>query len=319
MQARFHDVFSLAAAVVLAVIPAPLAGADSAKCDRACLVRALNLYLSAVLNHDPSFAPLDANFRCTENAMVMKPGEGIWKSAAGLGNVRFSYFDPVNESAVYFGDIKEGTGALRTTGIATLRIRVVDRKITEGELVIARPGNGILSVDGLTAHMPPKMVPLDYVAKRTGSTREGMVAAANSYFDGLQNHDGSHVLQQKGCVRVENGVTTAGHPADEPGAAVPAPVKGAPPVSEDCGSGMEVFKATIAAVDHRRFPVIDEEAGVVLGMAVFNRPPGAKRPDGTPFPRNLLTEIFAVENNRIRGIYAAMHYMFPDVPDAPGW
>jgi hypothetical protein len=146
-----------------------------------------------------------------------------------------------------------------------------------------------------------------------------MVAAANSYFDGLQSHDGSHVLEQKGCVRVENGVTTAGHPVDAPGAPVPAPVKGAPPVSDDCAANMEVFKATIAAIDHRRFPVIDEEAGVVLGMVVFNRPPGAKRPDGTPFPRNLLTEIFAMENNRIRGIYAAMHYMVPDLPDAPGW
>ena len=46
---------------------------------------------------------------------------------------------------------------------------------------------------------------------------------------------------------------------------------------------------------------------------------GAKRGDGTPFPRNLLTEIFVVENGRIRGIYAAMHYMTPDIPDAPGW
>ena len=69
----------------------------------------------------------------------------------------------------------------------------------------------------------------------------------------------------------------------------------------------------------RRYPVVDEEAGVVLGMVVFNRPPGAKRQDGSAYPRNLLTEIFVIEKGRIKGIYAAMHYMTPDNPDAPGW
>jgi hypothetical protein len=41
--------------------------------------------------------------------------------------------------------------------------------------------------------------------------------------------------------------------------------------------------------------------------------------DGTLWPRNLLTEVFTVEDGRIRGIWAAMHYMTPDVPTAPGW
>ena len=35
--------------------------------------------------------------------------------------------------------------------------------------------------------------------------------------------------------------------------------------------------AQISDVVHRRFPIVDEEAGVVIGMGVFNRPPGAKR------------------------------------------
>ena len=303
-----------AAAILCAAILVP--GAHAAvTCDRTCLEKTLNQYLDAVAKHDPSKAPLDATFRYTENAIVVKPGDGLWKSATALGKIQRRYLDAVNGQAAYFGDIEEGG----STGIATLRIRVVNRKITEGELVIGRPGEGILSIDGLTAHPPPPGAPQANVAKSARSTRDGMVAAANSYFDGLQNHDGSRVLQQKGCVRVENGVTTAGKPVDAPGAPTPAPVKGAPPVSEDCAANMEVFKATIAAIDHRRFPVIDEQAGVVLGMVVFNRPPGAKRPDGTPFPRNLLTEIFAVDNNRIRGIYAAMHYLVPDLPNAPGW
>ncbi len=311
MSLRSPGLKLLTAALIVTATSVSSARTTSAKCDRACLEKTLDQYLNAVLKHDPRAAPLDASFRYTEDAIVTKPGEGIWKTATALGKIQRRYLDAGNESAAYFGHIEEGD----SVGIATLRIRVVNRKITEAELVIGRQGNGILSVDGLTAHPPP----LGPVAKSARSTREEMVAAANSYFDGLQNHDGSHVLEQKGCVRIENGVTTAGHPADAPGAPVPAPVKGGPPIADDCATNMEGFKATIAAVDHRRFPVIDEQAGVVLGMVVFNRPPGAKRPDGTPFPRNLLTEIFAVENNRIRGIYAAMHYLIPDLPDAPGW
>ena len=270
-------------------------------CDRACLKKTLDTYLDAVLKHDPSKAPLDAVFRYTENSNVVAPGEGLWKTATALGKVQRRYVDPVNGQAVYFGHIEQGEAA----GIATLRIRVVNKKITEGELVIGQKVDGMFNAEALVTNAPPEAP----VAKAARSSREAMVAAAQSYFNGIEHHDSSLVLGQKGCVRIENGVMTGG-PISESAA---FPVKG------DCGERMENFKATIAAVDHRRFPVIDEEAGVVLGMVVFNRPPGAKRGDGTPFPRNLLTELFVVENGRIRGIYAAMHYLSPENPDAPGW
>ncbi len=289
--------------VLVSVSAWPLAAAS--KCDRPCLAKTLDEYLSAIVKHAPALAPLASNFRYTENANDVRPGDGLWKSATALGKIQRRYFDPINEQAVYFGHIEEGSA----TSIATVRIRVVNKKITEGEVVIGRKSDGMFSADGLTANSPPEKP----VAKGARSTREAMIVAAQSYFDGIQNHDSSRVLSAKGCVRIENGVMTAGPVPGPPASEAGPPIKG------DCGSNMEDFKATIAAVDHRRYPVVDEEAGVVLGMVVFNRPPGAKRRDGTPFPRNLLTEIFAVENGRIRGIYAAMHYMTPDNPKAPGW
>lgn len=293
----------------LLVLASGASHAAAAGCDRACLKKTLDSYLGAVLKHDPSKAPLDAAFRYTENAEVVRPGEGLWKTATALGKVQRRYVDAVNGQAVYFGHIEQGSEA----GIATLRIRVVNQKITEGELVIGRPADGMFSAEGLVANAPPEAP----VAKAARSSRKAMVAAAQSYFNGIERHDSSVVLGQKGCVRIENGVMTAG-PVPQPDAPSPAETSG-PPVKGDCGSRMETFKATIAAVDHRRFPVVDEEAGTVLGMVVFNRPPGAKRANGTPFPRNLLTELFVIENGRIRGIYAAMHYLVPENSDAPGW
>lgn len=270
-------------------------------CDRDCLQTALDRYLNAMVHHDPSAAGLDPKFRYTENADVVAAGDGLWKTATALGKIQRRYFDPVNGQAAYFGVIEEGDAS----GIATLRIRVVGKNITEGELVIGRKIDGTFDVNGLIAKPPP--------SKGAPASREELVAAAQSYFDGLDHHDGSGVIAHKGCYRVENGVLLTGRPI--PGQAAGA--DGQVPLS-DCAT-LEMFKATISGVVHRRFPVVDEEAGVVLGMGIFNRPPGAKRPDGTPFPRNLLTEFFVLEDHRIRAIYAAMHYMTPDNPNAPGW
>jgi hypothetical protein len=270
-------------------------------CDRGCLGRALDTFLTAMVAHDPAAAGLAPTFRYTENAVEVRPGAGLWQTATRLGAVQRRYLDPASGQAAYFGLIEEGA----ESGIATVRIRVAGRAVTEGEAVVGRRTNGIFDAAGL-AQSPPVEGPLA-AGKRT--PREQMIAAANSYFDGLQTKKSDVVVAARGCPRIENGVTMTGMGRGR---------GGAPPLDRgDCAnmSGM----AQISTVVNRRFPVVDEEAGVVLGMAVFNRPPGARRGNGTLWPRNLLTEIFAIEEGRITAIHAAMHYLDPDVPTAPGW
>jgi hypothetical protein len=58
--------------------------------------------------------------------------------------------------------------------------------------------------------------------------------------------------------------------------------------------------------------VADEEAGVVLGLAVFIRRPGS------PAPRNAFSEWFVVDAGKIRTIYTAMFYPANDLP-VPNW
>ena len=83
-----------------------------------------------------------------------------------------------------------------------------------------------------------------------------------------------------------------------------------PPGGADCSSNLENLNVSLVAA--RRYPIVDEEAGVVLGMVVFMRKPG------TTTRRNLLTEWFFVDNNKIRTIYAAMYYPPPEMP-VPNW
>jgi hypothetical protein len=291
----------LAGALILVVALAVAASAEAAGCDRACLVKTLDRYMAAVVKHDPGAAPLAAGFRYTENALEVHPGDGIWKTATGLGTVQRHYLDAVSGQAAYFGTIEEGA----TTGIATLRIKVVNERITEGELVIGRSDNGLFDLPGLVASPPPMRT----VPASARTSRETLVKAANSYFDGLESKDGSRILGIPGCMRVENGSMVTGMRAGRAG--------GAPVDRGDC-TNMSAM-GQISTVVTRRFPIVDEEAGAVVGFGIFNRPPGAKRADGTLWPRNLLTEVFTIDDGRIQAIHAAMHYMTPDVANAPGW
>src|SRR4029077_13803375 len=106
-------------------------------CDRACLRTMLDQYLTSVTTHNPAAAPLFTGFRQTENAVVVKMGTGVWKSATGLGKVQRRYLDAVSGQAAYFGIVEEGANS----AIVTARVRVENHKITEAEWYIARPGD----------------------------------------------------------------------------------------------------------------------------------------------------------------------------------
>jgi hypothetical protein len=292
----------LVSTIVLLLITANFLTAQD--CDRACLRTMLDQYLNAVIKHDPAAAPLFVGFRQTENAAVVKLGAGLWKTATGLGKVQRRYFDAVSSQAAFFGLIEEG-GA---PAIVTLRLKVDRRKVTEAEWVVSRKGdpglNGpaggnVFDVENLIKNPPPERV----LPKQERMTREAMIAVTNSYFDGITAHDGSIIQAYAGCPRIENGVTMTGRGAAPRGGAAAG-------AARDCTSGLETIN--IQNVAARRFPVVDEEAGVVLAMAIFIRRPG------TATRRNMFGEWFILDNHKISSIYATLFYPPPEMP-VPNW
>jgi hypothetical protein len=303
---------------VLVVIGSVGRASAQAACDRTCLRTLLDQYLAAVIKHDPHAAPLRIGFRQTENAINVLPGGGVWKTVTGLGKMQRRYLDAGSGQAAYYGLIEEeGSVAL-----ATVRVRVENRRLTEAEWYLARandPGlNGprqpgrppanLLNAEYLIAHPPPdRMVP---PAQRL--SRDELAAIVNSYFDAITSRDGSVALTHPGCGRAENGTPA---PA---GRFLPplAPAAGAPPApaatasSNDCVSGLANFNISMVAA--RRIPLVDEDTQMVLGMAVFIRRPGS------PTPRNVFSEWFNVEDGRIRTIYTAMFYPAPELA-VPNW
>jgi len=276
-------------------------------CDRACLKTTLDQYLTAVVKHDPAAAPLFVGFRQTENAVVVRPGTGVWKSVTGLGKMQRRYLDAVSGQAAYFGIVEEGSNP----AIVTVRVKVDNRKITEAEWLIARDGdpglNGpatakqasgnVFDTNNLIANPPPERT----VPKADRLSREALVAITNSYFDGLTTHDGSIIIAHPGCNRLENGRAMTGAASGRGG-------KNGEP--NDCTSGLTNFSAALVAA--RRYPVVDEDAQAVLAIAVFVRRPGVTT------RRNVFSEWFFIDNAKIRNIYSAMFYPPPEQP-VPNW
>jgi len=306
---------SLLLALTAAALIPPAMAAD---CDRACLKGVLDQYLNAVLQHNPSAAALTAGYRQTENAVVRRPGQGIWQTAKALGKVQRRYFDPVTGNAAYFGTLEETSG---NAAVVTLRLKVADRKVSEAEWYLARKGdpgigvgagaqasNAFWDPEYLAAHPPAERI----VPKAERVSREDLIAITNSYFDSLSARDGHIMIAHPGCVRLENGVLTTQRDAP---ANLPADAAGIFNGKTDCRN--EGAMTNIFAVVARRFPVVDEEAGIVLGLGVFLRKPGVA------MRRNQFSEWFVIDQGpehqaKLRAIYSSMFYPDQDAL-VPNW
>ena len=304
--------------VMMTAVGTASASAQEA-CDRACLRTMLDQYLNAVIKHDPAAAPLVVGFRQTENAINVRPGNGVWKTVTALGAVQRRYLDPVSGQAAYYGTVEESGG----TAIVTVRVRVEGRRLTEAEWYLARADDPGLNGPRQPGRPPANLHNPDYLSKNPPpdrvvpvnqrSDRATLVRIVNSYFDAITSHDNSVAMTHPGCGRVENGSPApAGRflPPNPP--ANPPAGQAAPPANanNDCVSGLANFNLSMVVA--RRIPVVDEEAQVALGYAVFIRRPGS------PTPRNVFSEWFVIDEAKIRTIYTAMFYPSPELA-VPNW
>jgi hypothetical protein len=268
--------------------PQPPAG----DCNRSCLQQALDTYLGAVFKHDVGAARLTEDHFATENTVVVHNGEGFWKDVSGYGEVQRRYFDPVNETAAFFGLLKRNGQDM----VVSVRIRVEGQKVSEAEWIVTNPGPagaGVASPEGLVAQPPPTpaMVP-----SSERSSRFMMVALVNNYLQSNKGHDGSWIPTDPSCIKIEGGRSTGG-----------AAKQGY------CTTGFTGSYKTTFDLAQRRFLVIDEEAGVILASAIFVRYPESGRQD------NLVHEYFMIHNDKIYGIWSSFYYLPLGSPALTGW
>lgn len=157
--------------------------APAPTCDRECLRSMLTSTLYAFLKHDTSKLPLGDKVRITEDAVEKTLDKvALVKSVTRLRGYRQDFLDERDGMATT-GTMVEEVGA---PVILVVRLKVVDQKITEMELVATRSrADGLIfNIDGLSAASEE----MNY-APRPGqlNSREEVLKASLKYPEGLSN------------------------------------------------------------------------------------------------------------------------------------
>jgi len=258
--------------------------AASSDCDRACLRQALDAYLAAVFKHDPSAARLTNDHYSTQNTVVVHNGEGFWKDISGYGEVQRRYFDPVNGAVAYLGLLKQNG----KDAISSVRLKVEGGKVSEAEWFV----DGKADPQRMVNYPPPE----GSLPESQRSSRFYMISMANDYFQAAVGHDASWIPTDLRCMEKD-----------------PNPITSSLRHADICHDTFPVTTARTKDLAFRRFPLVDEEAGIVLGAAVWVRYAGQTAPN------NVVNEFFQVANGTFIYIWSCNYELPKGSPVTTGW
>jgi hypothetical protein len=276
-------------------------------CQRACLEGYVNKYLEAMRDHKVDPALFAGNVRFTENGIELPLGnEGLWATTSGIGKYKLYVPDTETQQVAFLGTVLEqasssATGLQRPPELVglSLRLRIVDGKITEVEQIAARPERplGPNAANASSSPFPatgaaveamgaPNSVFLQAIPENQRQSRADLVRIGNYYFDAVERNTGKDYYPfTDDCLRYENGIITAGPPdAQRP---------------NRLGCRQQLQTSLIGAVTgirDRRFVAVDRERGVVFAFAFFDH-----RPINWTWQ---LGELFKIEGDKIRRVEA---------------
>ncbi|MCP5146152.1 MAG: hypothetical protein H6978_15185 [Gammaproteobacteria bacterium] len=262
-------------------------------------------YLAALVARDPSriqWAPMVYN---TENNVVLKIGDGLWGTITGLGDYQLKFADVQTGQVGYFGAVEE----TNDTSAFTVRLKVDNAgRVEEVETVVVHTMFSGLDVFAnkkfwdkpvMNAMVPPeKRVP-----------RARMISIADGYFDTLQLNDGKiFTAFHPDCNRVENGMQTTNNKEFAEANLYSIARLGC---EDQFKMGFYRYDDELRA---RRFPLVDEERGLVLAggfidhagrLGTFKLTDGSETTSMFRQPHSFyLLELFKIEGGMIRQIEA---------------
>ena len=289
----------VALAAVAAGATAP-AHAQSA-CDRACLTGYIDAYFAALFANDATRLRQAARARITDNGAEKNLADTFWASAEAT----LYRFDIVNTER---GDTGTQTVVRNADGSKTMhmvRLKVRDGAITEIETIRANQGEAdrLWDPDRLTA-VSPDLTQSIRVAER--DSYYDLIAAAEGYWrafqtNGTPDYRAARVLPDSR--RYENGLQTTGLVRNGE--------------YQSTQRGFDEGRFVNRNIWDRRYPVVDEERGIVLSIVRFGNKGGATSESAVTSNDRLVAEFFAVKRGYIQEIQAVL----VNLPDAKptGW
>jgi hypothetical protein len=232
-----------------------LTNAKAAQASREDLYGVLDRFMAALLARDPSHVAWAPVVRNSENNVALMIGDGIWNTITGRGDYDLRFADPDTGQVGLFTTVIEHSDE----SAATFRLGVVDGAIAEVEIIIVRQADSGLKFENQKFERKPMLE--EIVPPGNRATRERMISLADGYFDTLQMNDGRLFTHfHPGCNRVENGVQTTNNPDF---------------FVEVARLGCEEqFRLGNYRYDDRlrgrRFPLVDEERGLVLAAGFID-------------------------------------------------
>lgn len=224
--------------------------------DRAGLYAALDQFLAALNAGDHTRLTWAAGAHHSENNVMLEVGDGVWGTIQKLGEYQLRFADTRTGQVGYFGTVIE---AIEESAF-TLRLKIDDAgAIAECEMLIVRQSDSGIKFEN-PRYWDKPILHREVVAP---VPRAEMVRLSNGYFDTLQRNDGTiHTKFHPDCNRVENGVQTTRNP--EFAKIVPVSALGC---EEQFRMGNYRYDDDLRA---RRFPLVDEERGLVLAFGFID-------------------------------------------------
>jgi len=272
-------------------------------CDRACLEGIMDQFLEAMVARDPGAVALAEGVKYTENGQEIEIGDALWQTATDNSTYRLYITDAVAGQAGFLGLIKENG----TAAFVSARLKILNREITEIETMVVRDNARIYQPENMVEPVP---ILVQTLAPEERSSRADMIAIADSYFSGLDEYNsGSRVPFDDDCQRLENGRVSANSSDPE------ATGMQAMGCAEQFNTGFSTF---VTDISDRRFPVIDEERGLIYTSVFFEHTGTIKTVElnngetmqvPTDYRRPfswMIHEIFKIKNGKIRQIEALL-------------
>jgi len=245
-------------------------------CDRACLESFLDRYLAALGRSQVAQLPIARTVFATENNREVRVLDG---KPTRTMSIRPTY-------AIRAADVR--TGNIGYLGIAdiggkavpySVRLKVSHGLITEIETILPESSLPAAFYEQTAKQVAPRPTFRETVPPAERESRDEMILIANAHYEGLEQADSRPVPFVPGCHRIENGVALT----NNPGFAYPVAAKDGRALPDfgalDCKGLAQsgIFDADL--INARRFPIVDEERGLVFAYAFYQ--PFAKAPCAT--------------------------------------